>query len=211
MAAPAWYTYPRIDNFGQIDPQGPYFKPDTNILTPPGHPVTALLSGVVTNVRRTDWGQQVVTVKLDRAINGLATHTFFEHMHDALVQPGQRVNPGTLIGHANYTGEGANLGFGLYSGDVYGSGSAWDVLQRDLAPGGKGLLNPVPVIKAAQQGKVTQLSSMDTSGSNPISDLVSSPVQDALVAVKHWGEYIAVFVLAVILIVVGFLLLDGKV
>lgn len=149
-----WYSYPRIDNFGQKDPQGNYWKPDSNILTPPGYPVTALLAGRVTSAQRTSFGQMTITIKLAKPLNSLATHTFYEHMHDATVRAGQQVSAGQLIGHANYSGEGAALGFGLYSGDVYGSGAAWGVLQNDLKPGGRGLLNPVSLLNSAAGGKI---------------------------------------------------------
>lgn len=149
-----WFSYPRIDNFGSIDPQGNYWKPDSNILCPAGYPVTALLPGVVTSVSRTNWGQSVVTIKLNKPLNSLANHTFYEHMHSAMVRGGQAVSAGDLIGYTNYQGEGANLGFGLYSGDVYGSGSAWSVLQNDLKPGGAGLLNPVPLLNSAASGQL---------------------------------------------------------
>lgn len=149
-----WYTYARIDNFGSIDPQpGGYWKPDSNILCPPGYPVTALLPGVVTSVARTSWGQSVVTIKI-KPLNSLATHTFYEHMHSATVRAGQSVSAGTLIGYSNYQGEGAALGFGLYSGDVYGSGQAWSILQNDLRPGGAGLLNPVALLNSAASGQI---------------------------------------------------------
>lgn len=151
---PPWYTYPRIDNFGAIDPQGPYYKPDSNILTPPGYPVTALLPGVVTSVQRTQWGQTVVTTRLSRPLNGLATHMFFEHMHSSVVRTGQAIQSGTLLGYANLNGEGANLGVGLYSGDIYGSGVAWNILQNDLKPGGAGLLNPTGLLNAAKGGSM---------------------------------------------------------
>jgi murein DD-endopeptidase MepM/ murein hydrolase activator NlpD len=148
-----WYTFPRIDNFGQIDPEGDYYKPDSNIITPYGYSITALLSGVVTSVQRTSWGQTVVTIKLDNPLNSLATHTVYQHMHDATVKQGDVVSAGQLIGHANYAGEGANLGFGLYSGDVYGSGPAWSQLQSDLAPGGAGYLNPTHILDEAKAGQ----------------------------------------------------------
>jgi murein DD-endopeptidase MepM/ murein hydrolase activator NlpD len=169
-----WYTFPRIDNFGQIDPQGNFWKPDSNILTPPGYPITALLSGTVTSVQNnTSWGgQTAITVKLDNPVNSEATHTFYEHLHDATVQVGQHLNSGDLLGHANYTGEGANLGFGFFSGDVYPNGSAWSQLQQDLAPGGAGLLNPTNILNAAKNGTLTiagfntSTLGYDTSGSS---------------------------------------------
>lgn len=211
----AWYTFNRIDNFGQIDPAGPYWKPDSNILTPAGYPVTALSAGVVTAVQRTSWGQTVVTIRLDTPLNSLASHTFFEHLHDATVAPGQRVGPGMLIGHANYSGEGPNLGFGFYSGDVYGSGSAWDALQKDLAPGGRGLLNPVAFLDALKSGKrilpqdgqPVPLLSPFSSGNSSEGPFGLPNMDTILNTLKHWGEYVAVFLLATILIIMGILLL----
>lgn len=161
-----WYMFQRIDNFGQIDPQGNYYKPDTNILTPPLYPVQAVLSGTVTNVRRTDWGQTVVTEKLDIPLNPLATHMFFEHMHSSSVSNGDKIIPGTIIGLTNGDGEGANLGVGLYSGDVYGSGNAWNILQNDLKPGGAGFLNPITLIQSLQSGGPLPIIGFTSSSTN---------------------------------------------
>jgi hypothetical protein len=146
-----WYTYPRIDNFGMQDPAGPFWKPDSNVQVPGYYPITALLPGTVTSVQWTGFGQEVVTVKLDSPLNALATHTFYEHMSSASVNVGQHLNAGDLLGHNNPGGQ-VPLGFGLYSGDVYGSGSAWSVLQNDLCPGCANLLNPVKLLDAAKSG-----------------------------------------------------------
>ncbi len=153
-----WYTFPRIDNFGQIDPQGNYWKPDSNIQVPGNYPITALLPGTVTSVQTTSFGQTVVTIKLDSPLNSLATHTFYEHMSSATVRVGQHVTQGDLIGYNNPSGA-VPLGFGLFSGDVYGSGSAWSVLQQDLKPGGAGLLNPVNMLNLAQAGHLNSVGS----------------------------------------------------
>ncbi len=142
MATP-WWQYPRIDNLGAYpDPEGPYYKPDSNIQVPPGYPIVAISSGTVTNVRQTSWGQTVVTVRLDQPINSLATHQFYEHLSSAAVSVGQHISQGDLIGNNNTSGP--PLGFGFYSGDVYGAGSAWQTLQNDLAlNGNNSLLSPV--------------------------------------------------------------------
>jgi murein DD-endopeptidase MepM/ murein hydrolase activator NlpD len=147
-----WYTYTISSTFGKIDSEGNYWQPDVNFLAPWGSDVTALLPGTVTSVQRTSYGQTVITIKLDTPVNSLATHEFYEHLHDATVSQGTHVNDGDLIGHINYSGEGAPLGFGLYPGDVYGSGPGWNVLQSDLAPGGAGLLNPLSLIQSAKGG-----------------------------------------------------------
>lgn len=150
----AWYTYPIISHFGQKDREGNYWQPDANIATPDGTPVTMVGSGVVTSAHNTDFGQGTVTVRLDVPINALATHFFFEHLNRVNVSGGQRVSTGSLIGSAN--AGGIFLGFGFYSGDVYGSNGlnkAWDTLQNDLKPGGKGLLNPTSFLDALRTGK----------------------------------------------------------
>lgn len=188
-----WYSYNRIDNFGTIDPQGSYYKPDSNILTPPGYPVTALLSGTVTNVQRTAWGQSVVTIRMDRPLNALATHYYYEHMHSANVYVGQRVKPGDLIGLANFSGEGAPLGFGLYSGDVYGSGSAWGQIQQDLAPGGKGLLNPTILLNQAKDGTLGTFTTTTGAGSSSGSGNQGT----------SWGAKVGIFVLAIVGAIAG--------
>ena len=146
-----WYTFSWLENFGTIDPQGNYWKPDVNVQAPGGTPITALFPGTVTSVQQTSWGQNVVTVKLDNALNYLATHTAYQHMSSANVQVGQHVQTGSLIGYNNAAGQ-VPVGFSFYSGDVYGSGSAWNTLQQDLAPGGAGLLNPGKLLGVPEGG-----------------------------------------------------------
>lgn len=188
-----------------IDPAGPYWKPDTNVQVPGYYPIIAILPGTVTSVQQTGWGQTVVTVKLDNALNSLATHTFYEHMSSANVQVGQRVTQGTLIGYNNPSGA-VPLGFGLYSGDVYGSGSAWTALQNDLKPGGAGLLNPVSLINQVKAGKTPT----GTGASTGSAASTGNPILDSLLPnVKQWAEYAAIFILAILLIIIGFVLLGG--
>ena len=142
MAKP-WWQFPRIDNLGSYpDPAGNYYKPDSNIQVPAGYPIVAIAPGTVTSVQYTSWGMYVVTVQLDNPINSMATYQFYEHMNDATVSEGQHIVQGTLIGHNALSGP--PLGFGFYSGPVYGQGSAWQTLQNDLAANGNSsLLSPV--------------------------------------------------------------------
>lgn len=182
-----WYTYPRIDNFGTIDPQGNYWKPDSNIQLPGYYPITALLPGTVTSVQTTQWGQTVVTVKLDAPINSEATHTFYEHMSSAAVNVGQHVSAGDLIGNNNPPGT-VPLGFGLYSGDVYGSGSAWQQLQSDLSPGGAGLLNPVALLNAAMSGQLNQW--LQVNNAIPSSGLSSTGGSGCTSCFQSWSCFL---------------------
>lgn len=163
MASQPWWTFPRIDNFGTIDPAGPYWKPDTNIQVPGDYPIQSLFSGVITSVQQgTSWGQDVITEALNNPINSEATHVFYEHLSSVDVYPGEQVSQGQLLGYNNPTGA-VPLGFGFYSGDVYGSGPAWSQLQSDLAPGGSGMLNPTNLLNSIQNS------------ATPYSGLLSSP------------------------------------
>jgi hypothetical protein len=223
MAQP-WYTFNRIDNFGTQDPQGPFWKPDSNILLPGNYPITALLPGTVTAVQNVSWGgQTVVTIKLDSPLNALATHTFYEHMSSATVSVGQHVNTGDLIGYNNPSGA-VPLGFGLYSGDVYGSGSAWQTLQSDLAPGGAGLLNPVSLLNAAKDGSLfngTSPLAYTTNGTgaqgctfdiiNPtawFSCQAGQVWQSMQPTLATWGEYAGTFAIALLFLILGIVLVS---
>jgi hypothetical protein len=207
-----WWTYPRVDNLGMTDPAGPFRKPDSNIQVPGNYPIVAILSGTVTSVQRTSWGQSVVTIKLDTPQNSAATHTFYEHLSSSTVHIGQHVNQNDLIGYNNPSGA-VPLGFGFYGGDVYGSGSAWQQLQNDLAPGGAGLLNPVKFLNAAKGGSIPAgtggTSSVDC-GVDPVCMITQWWITSLGPTVKQWGEYIAIFVIAIILLIVGFFLLNER-
>lgn len=189
-AAP-WWSYPRIDNFGTIDPAGPYWKPDSNIQIPGYYPIVNLLPGTVTSVQKTSWGQTVVTVALDTPINTLATHQFYEHMSSASVQVGQHLNSGDLVGYNNPPGQ-VPLGYGFYTGDVYGSGSAWTTLQNDLCPGCANLLNPVALLNAMKNG-----------GSVPTAGGVPAPAMPASTFFNQIGQRIGLFILSLVLIGAG--------
>jgi murein DD-endopeptidase MepM/ murein hydrolase activator NlpD len=213
-----WYTYPRIDNFGQKDPAGDFWKPDSNVQVPGNYPITALLPGTVTSIQNTSFGQKVVTIKLDHPLNSLATHTFYEHMSGSApgLSIGQHVQAGSLIGYNNPSGQ-VPLGFGLYSGDVYGSGSEWGTLQQDLAPGGAQQLNPVNLLNQAQKGNlnINNPGGLTSSYNQPVTGTcapwdIGCMLTQSNSALASIGEAIAIFVLALVLIVVGFFLLAEK-
>jgi hypothetical protein len=154
--AQAWYQYPRIDNFGTQDPQGAYWKPDSNVQVPGLFPITALDPGFVTSLLHTDFGQAVITIRLDKPYNSLAKYEFYEHLSrwNPSIKVGEHVDAGQLIGYNNPTGQ-VPLGFGFYSGPVYGSGPAWQELQNDLCKGCANKLNPVARLNAAAGGGET--------------------------------------------------------
>jgi Peptidase family M23 len=196
-----WYDYPRVDNFGTIDPQGNFWKPDSNIQAPVGTQVTALNAGTVTSIQTTSWGQSVVTIKLDNPFNTLATHEFYEHMANTAngLSVGQHVNAGDAIGT---TGAITPLGFGFYSGDMYGSGSAWGTLQNDLKPGGAGLLNPVSLLNAAAGGTIPT-GSGSTGTSVP-------PATGWIAQLGPEVQKVGIFILALVLAAFGVYILFQK-
>lgn len=179
-----WWQFPRIDNFGLIDPAGPYYKPDTNVQVPGNYPIEDLLSGTVTSVQKgTSWGQNIITILLDNPVNSQATRTFYEHLSQVNVTPGEHVSTGQIIGYNNPSGQ-VPLGFGFYSGDVYGAGSAWSQLQKDLSPGGAGLLDPAPLLNTLTGGSappgsttldLTQKQILSSSSTGNSSDCVNNP------------------------------------
>lgn len=152
MAEKQWYDFDIVTQFGGLDREGNYYQPDANIAVPFEYPVVSIVSGVVTWKEYTSWGQWVLTIKLDKPINRLATHMFFEHMSSIYVSIGERVGQGTTLGLTGTAAVNILLGVGLYSGDVYGSGEAWTILQNDLRPGGAHLLDPTPLIESARNG-----------------------------------------------------------
>ncbi len=159
MVAPveyqSWYKYPRVDAIGTPDIYGNFPKPDSNIQLSAGHPVTALLAGTVTDVDRTSaWGC-AVTIKLDKPLNQLATHTAYLHLAGQIpVGVGDHVNAGDLIGYSGSSlacgSQKVPLGFALYAGDAYGYGDAWQKQMQYVTT----LLNPVPLLDAAKGGKL---------------------------------------------------------
>ncbi len=216
----AWYSYPRIDNFGKYpDPEGAFPKPDSNILVPSGTVFTSLFPGVVTGVDTSSSYGQVVTIKLNAPINSAATHIAYLHMTTIApgLKVGSKVNAGTPIGigGGNISTSGAMPGIALTSSDVYGHGSGWadNVKGTWINP----LLNPVPVLNAAKAGT---LGNLGGASSTPAASTGCQPPSSALdiggafqyLACESvsFGEHIAVFVVALLLIIIGFYLLDQK-
>jgi hypothetical protein len=152
----AWYTFPRIDNYGGVEPFGGFAKPDSNIQLPAGYPVTALLSGTVSSIdppgpNVPDWGA-VITIRLDVPVNAIATHTAYLHLASIApgITTGVHVQAGQLIGYnggALAAGtQKVPLGFALYNGDHYGFGPTWSQYL------GSSALNPVPLLNNFASG-----------------------------------------------------------
>jgi len=176
--ANAWFSYPFDNPAGETEPFGGGAKPDSNVQCPDGTPITALLSGTISGLNGPSgempaWGA-AVTIRLDKPINQIATHTAYLHLQplSPALAIGQHVDAGALIG---YSGGGSAagaqkvpVGFALYNGDIYGFGPTWGQYL------GNPLLNPYPVLRAAAGGNLGTGFSLSTTAQNLASGLSPS-------------------------------------
>ena len=219
-----WWQANRIDNFGQYpDPEGAFPKPDSNILVPAGTVFTTLFPGTVTGIDTSSSYGNVVTIKLDKPLNPVANHIAYLHLTSpypglkvgAHVTSGQKIG----IGGGGVSRSGAAPGFALTASDMYGNGSGWadNVKGSWINP----LLNPVPVLDAAKSGKLGSFptQSTATASSSPAAPTLQNcapwdvacmmgNIQPYLI---NWGEHIAVFSVALLLIILGIYMLNQKV
>lgn len=165
LPSQGWWDAPIIDNWGQYpDPEGPFAKPDLNILLPANYPIVAPLPGKITGINAPDGSVPffgaTITVRMDKPINTVAVSYSFLHL--------QRIQPGLQVGmHINagqvlaYGGAGqtagvskAAVGFALYPGDNYGFGPEWvQYIQRPshtIDP----RLDPHPLYNSIKNGSI---------------------------------------------------------
>lgn len=220
--AKPWYMYPFVAAIGTPDPYGGFPKPDVNVQVPDGYPITALLPGTVSGINSIGGAVPpygaVVTVKLQTPVNNLATHTAYLHLKGVApnITPGTWVNSGDVIG---YSGGGSAagsqkvpVGFALYNGDYYGQGSAWGLmsLQNVLGP-----LNPVPVLTGAKNGTLNPANPSQPAPNvvQAVGSAASSGIQGILTSFEptlvSYGEHIAIFLVALLMIGGGLYLLAG--
>ena len=178
-----WYSYSRIDNYAVFpDPDGSFPKPDSNIQVPAGQAITALASGVVSGINAPDGSNpnfgQVVTVKLDNALNPVATHMAYLHLNGipGNLAIGQRVNAGDVVGYAGANPQNAATGFALYNGDYYGFGPSW------LTYVGSPSLNPVPFLNSLSGAGGTSQLAGGTIGATSLTGDVASSILDPYIA-----------------------------
>lgn len=177
MPEQPWYKFPRIDAYGSPDPFGGFPKPDSNVQVPDGYPITALLAGTVTGINAPDgsmpvWGASI-TIKLDKPLNSLATHTAYIHLAGIApgVTIGNKIAAGDIIGYSGGSKAAGSqkvpLGFALYAGDNYGYGAEW---AQNL---GNPLLNMTSVLNAAVNGTLANLPTINATSSSSAVDASS--------------------------------------
>lgn len=176
-----WFMYPITVPFGNpnydIALGGSH---DLDVGTPPNTPVTALLSGIVSNISAPSWGKQVC-LALDLPFNNIP---YMAYLHLAAVNPllevGSHIGVGEVIGWsggctaaAQYAGTsnltGANFlnlpsqssqpqtGIALMWGPEYGLGAGWKTFPPiDMT------LDPTTIIlKARAKYMQSQVSAME--------------------------------------------------
>jgi hypothetical protein len=197
-----WYTYPQDRPPGVYgsypDPLGPYPKPDTNVCVEKDVPITALGSGTVTNVSGSSvqWGPSV-TVKLDQPLNSIADHMAYNFLGSTSVNTGDYVQKGQVIGYAG-SSKGICTAFALTHDDVYGTKTFSQYV-------GSPSLDPRPVLQAAIAGlPITPFTAGTTGGVSGIVSGVTTTVTSIL-------KDTAVFILALLLIILGVFLLRNDV
>jgi hypothetical protein len=220
-----WWTANRIDNFGAYpDPEGAFPKPDSNIIVPTGTIFTTLFPGTVTGIDTSDTYGNVVTIKMDTPLNPAATHIAYLHLTS--IWPGLKVGSHVTsgqkvgIGGGGASKSGAMPGVALTPSDEYGHGTGWadNVKGTWINP----LLNPVPMLDAAYSGKLASFAPQSTSNASS-STSSTATVQSCAPwdigcmmnnigpMLINWGEHIAVFTIALLLIILGIYLLNQQV
>lgn len=218
MAEP-WYLYP-VDSpgggYGQLlDPYCArcgccdYLKPDTNIAIPQGTPITALRSGVVTDV--TDHGGGAgglsVVIQDNNPINSVATHEAYNFLGSSSVRVGQQIQAGQQIGKAG-SPYGVNFALALTPDNTWG-GQSFNLNAR-----GDPRLNPMQLLSPARAGQPLPQNTGDTTGGGGGLTGLPFGIGGAIGALEqsfvNLSEEVGVFVLALLLIILGVILLAGK-
>lgn len=216
MAEAPWYSYAYDSNFGQPDPVGPYPKPDSNFYgIPNGTPITALVSGVVTGVRRQPWGPLAysITVRMDNPFNNIARYTAYNYVSSPQVGVGEHINAGDTLA---FSGNPYNIGtaFALIDTPVYGTGSSNEPFSGSYV---NPALNPVPflqsVLPQGGQGGTLQNtlnSNFLDSGSGNGNGNTSAPDSFMGFDFTRFIDAALLFIVALVLVVVGGMLLLNK-
>lgn len=197
-------------NYGMWNSPEPGLHPDGSVTpgeggvdigTPNGTPVYAIADGkVVASGYWKDSGHGVVTTRINVPGAG-PQDLYYQHIQiDPAIKTGQTVHRGQLIGKIGPYNE-IEMGFNAAWGGVWGANHPGPWI-KDPRPWIKATLNSNP---STPSGDTSSTSTFD----NPLSGL-TDPLSGALTTIKHWGEYIAVFALALILLIMGFVLLTGS-
>lgn len=200
--------------YGMWDSPTPGLHPDGSVTpgeggvdigTPNGTPVYAIADGTVVGAGYwKDSGHGVVTTRVNVPGAGLQD-LYYQHIQiDPSVKIGQTVTRGQKIGVIGPFNE-IEMGFNAQWGQPWGTNHPGPWIA-DPRPWLNAILNNA---SAPPTGSSSSSSSSATGGPNPVTDPIGAFWSSAAPTIKQWGEYIAIFLIAIILIVVGFVLLGG--
>ena len=181
-----------------------------DLSVPVGTPVYALASGTVIGAGYwKDNAHGVVTTRIN--VPGAGTQDlYYQHIQVAPgIQPGQMVTRGQQIGTVGPFNE-IELGFNSLWGGVWGTNHP-----------GPWVADPRPWLRAILSGSGAPPANSGAStgapsatpancGVDPLCYLTSWWTATAAPTLVHWGEYIAIFLIAVVLIIIGFVLLNER-
>ncbi len=177
-----------------------------DIGTPVGTPVYAIAAGKVIGAGY--WGDNahgVITTRVN--VPGAGTQDlYYQHIQlDQGIKQGQDVVRGQRIGTIGPFAE-IEMGFNAQWGQPWGTNHP-----------GPWVKDPRPWLNAILNGSGGAPNTTDTSGAplpncgvDPICLLNNWWISSVGPTLKMWGEYIAIFLIAIVLIVIGFVLLNEK-
>jgi Peptidase family M23 len=200
---PAYLQNLATANYGMWNAPDPALHPDGSVTpgeggvdvgTPNGTPVYAIADGsVIASGYWNDLGHGAGPQDL-----------YYQHIQiDPSIKTGQTVKRGQLIGTIGPYNE-IEMGFNAAWGGVWGTNHP-----------GPWVKDPRPWLNAILSGNGAAPSGSPSTGGtatgspNPLTDPIGAFWAAAAPTLKQWGEYIAIFVIAVVLLVIGFLLLGG--
>jgi Peptidase family M23 len=211
---PAYLQNLATANYGMWDAPDPGLHPDGSVTpgeggidvgTPNGTPVYAIADGsVVASGYWNDLGHGVVTTRVN--VPGVGPEDlYYQHIQiDPSIKTGMQVKRGQQIGVIGPYNE-IEMGFNALWGGVWGTNhpGPW---VKDPRPWLNAILSgngAAPSTTGATGGSTT------TSTGNPVTDTILAFWNNAAPTFKRWGEYAAIFLMAIVLIIIGFVLLGG--
>lgn len=200
-------------NYGMWDSSTPGLHPDgsitageggVDISTPIGTPVYAIASGTVIGAGYwRDNAHGVVTTRIN--VPGAGTQDlYYQHIQiDPSIKEGQQVTVGQRIGTIGPFNE-IEMGFNAQWGQPWGTNHP-----------GPWIADPRPWLKAILNNSGSAPPPATTPppadcGVDPLCYLTNWWTTTVAPTLKVWGEYIAIFLIASVLIIIGFFLLNQQ-
>src|SRR6266702_3014202 len=206
----AWIASPSIIMYGRWNHPPPSGNPNApgeggvDLTAPQGTPIYALATGTVigagywTGNASDPSGKAhgVVTTRINVPGAG-AQDLYYQHLTiDPSIKAGSIVQKGQQIGTVGAFGE-TEMGFNANWGTIWGTNHP-----------GPWASDPRPMLKALMTDNSVSSAPTDSTTFNPLDP--TTYFTSMVPTLKSWGEYIAIFLIASVLIVIGFVLLNEQ-